>query len=62
MVSKGLKRRNFFEDATTENLHLKDKYGRKGNNLIAHDQLAPSYATTQPPGYNRKNIGATFAP
>lgn len=31
LVSKGLKRHNFFEDSAVENLHLKAKYGRKNN-------------------------------
>lgn len=38
-VSKGLKRKNFFEENQIENLHLKDKYGRKNfsTNPIAHN-------------------------
>ena len=38
-VYKGLKRRNFFEQNQIENLHLKDKYGRKNfsTNPISHN-------------------------
>ena len=73
-VVKGLKRRNFFDDGQIENLHLKDKYGRKNvsSNIITHEKEINnnfgSYATAEvnrsiygPQGY-RKNVGNTFAP
>ena len=73
-IQKGLKRRNFFEDGQIEQLHLKDKYGRKNvsSNVITHEKdnnNFGSYASVEalkaanqgPQGY-RKNIGNTYAP
>ena len=65
-MTKGVKRRNFFDDKIIEDLHLKVKYGKLDNsdNPIEHDSRV--YAV-QDSSYksrlkNRKNEGTSYAP
>ena len=64
-MSKGLKRRNFFQDQQIENLHLKVKYGKNNSmsNPIAHDFQANFHTQTLPPVARvHKNQGNTYNP